>query len=133
MDLATEELRAKLLPASRKLKDFEKERSERRKVRKKTKQEVGPVPENTRLASGSVVVAGDVEMADAAVDVAIFAQPAASSADSKGKEKDASADEVEDEFALRQREAEEFSKLINEDIKKDIGASSTGLYDLVGE
>ena len=131
MDLATEELRAKLLPASRKLKDFEKERSERRKVRKRTKPVVGPVPETTPLATSSGV---DVEMADAAaVDVAVVAQPPAGSADSKGKEKDASADVVEDEFALRQREAEEFSNLVNEDVKKDIGASSTGLYDLVGE
>ncbi len=62
MDLATEELRAKLLPASRKLKDFEKERSERRKVRKKTKQVVSPVPESIPLASGSVVSTGDVEI-----------------------------------------------------------------------
>lgn len=134
MDLATEELRAKLLPASRKLKDFEKERSERRKVRKRTKPVVGSVPETTPLATSSGVVTGDVEMADAAaVDVAVVAQPPAGSADSKGKEKDASADVVEDEFALRQREAEEFSNLVNEDVKKDIGASSTGLYDLVGE
>jgi len=133
LDLATEELRAKLLPASRKLKDFEKERSERRKVRKKTKQVVSPVPESIPLASGSVVSTGDVEMIDAAaVDAAVVAQPAVDSPDPKGKEKD-STDGIDDEFALRQREAEEFSNLIHEDVKNDIGASSTGLYDLVGE
>ncbi|KAG6869659.1 hypothetical protein C0992_002440, partial [Termitomyces sp. T32_za158] len=37
LDLAADDLREKLLPASRKLKEIEKERTERRKVRKRTK------------------------------------------------------------------------------------------------
>ena len=37
LDIATDELKEKLLPVSRKLKEFEKERAERRKVRKRTK------------------------------------------------------------------------------------------------
>jgi ubiquitin carboxyl-terminal hydrolase 14 len=55
------------------------------------------------------------------------------SSESKDKAKDASGEDLEqDEFTIRQKEAEEFSKLVDESVKTDIGASSTGLYDLVG-
>lgn len=127
IDIATDELRTKLLPASRKLKEIEKERSERRKVRKRTKPVGGPsAPALTPAPAG-----GDVEMADAST-TATAAAPAAGgeSAPDAGKEK--APGELDDEFVYRRKEAEELSKLINEDVKKDIGSSSTGLYDLVG-
>ena len=135
LDLATDDLRAKLLPASRKLKEIEKERDERRKVRKRTKQVSGPAPGPSVVTSVSVpTVAGDVEMVDAATVEATSAEGAAGTAvaEVKGKDKDASAGGEEDEFSCRKREAEEFSKLIDNDVKNDIGASSTGLYELVG-
>ncbi len=133
LDLATDDLRAKLLPASRKLKEIEKERDERRKVRKRTKQVSGPAPGPSVVTSVSVpTVAGDVEMVDAATVEATSAEGAAGAAEVKGKDKDASEGGEEDEFSCRKREAEEFSKLIDNDVKNDIGASSTGLYELVG-
>lgn len=46
----------------------------------------------------------------------------------EGKGEDSEADE----FSVRQREVEEFSKLVDESVRADIGASSTGLYELVG-
>lgn len=116
LDLATEELRAKLLPASRKLKGIEKERSERRKVRKRTK---AAAP--AASTSGST----DVDMADA---TAQDANTEGAPAESKGAET-----EFEDEFVFRKKESAELSELVSEDIKKDIGSSPTGLYDLVGE
>ncbi|KAF8174908.1 ubiquitin carboxyl-terminal hydrolase 6 [Pholiota molesta] len=94
LDLVTDELRAKLLPASRKLKEIEKERGERRKVRKRTKNAVSAGPSTSALAK-------------------------------------ATAEEFEDEVVVRKREAAELDELISPDVKRDIGASATGLYDLV--
>ena len=63
LDLASDELRAKHLSASRKLKEIEKERGERRKVRKRTKQAAPAVP---RPSSSAIAPATTgVEMADA--------------------------------------------------------------------
>ncbi|KAG5726473.1 Ubiquitin carboxyl-terminal hydrolase 6, partial [Termitomyces sp. T112] len=59
LDLATDDLREKLLPASRKLKEIEKERMERRKVRKRTKNAL------PSASSGPAATAIDVEMEDA--------------------------------------------------------------------
>ena len=59
LDIAAPELAEKLLPASRKLKEFEKERGERRKVRKRTK-----------AAQPGKDKEGDVQMADASAPAA---------------------------------------------------------------
>lgn len=122
LDLATEELREKLIPASRKLKDIEKDRGERRKVRKRTKQAV------PAAAAPVVSPTVDVEMADA---VAVTASAPADAAAAVPAAKEAVPD-FEDEVGARTREAEELKKLIPQDIMNDVGCSATGLYDLVG-
>ncbi|KAF9528754.1 hypothetical protein CPB83DRAFT_813265 [Crepidotus variabilis] len=106
LDLVTDELKNKLLPASRKLKEIEKERFERRKVRARRKGVDAPAAAAAAPAAG-----GDVEMSDA------------SELTSPVKEVD--------EFDHRERESGEYEKLVNESVKKDVGASETGLYDLV--
>ena len=124
LDLATDELKAKLLPVSRKLKEVEKERTERRKVRKRTK----TVPSSSASTSTAVSDAavgnaatdgtratGDVEMADAA--------PA--STEVKGGD-------LEAESVYREKEAKELAELVDPSVKSDVGCSATGLYDLVG-
>ncbi|KAJ3574855.1 hypothetical protein NP233_g1485 [Leucocoprinus birnbaumii] len=97
LDLVTDNLKNKLIPASRKLKEVEKERGERRKVRKRTKAvATSTVTKNTPAppaAEAAASTGGDVTMADAG-------------ASTEEEEKDP-------------------------DVKKDIGASQTGLYDLV--
>ncbi|KIM41807.1 hypothetical protein M413DRAFT_445024 [Hebeloma cylindrosporum] len=127
LDLATDELRAKLLPASRRLKEIEKERGERRKVRKRTKQAAPAVP-----GPSSSAVAGataDVEMADASAAPAVSTEGGAAAATGNGKDK--ALGEPEDEVELRKKEAAELAQLIDEDTKKDVGCSATGLYELV--
>ncbi|PPR02299.1 hypothetical protein CVT24_011637 [Panaeolus cyanescens] len=119
LDLATDELRAKLLPASRKLKEIEKERSERRKVRKRTKAAAPAAAAAAASTSGTT----DVDMADASAP--------AGNAEGETQESKGGEAEFEDEFAFRTKEAAELSELVSEDIKKDIGSSPTGLYDLV--
>lgn len=136
LDLATEELRAKLLPASRKLIEIEKERGERRKVRTKTKQAAGPsASPAVPAAPANPGATADVEMAEAsATQVAATSDTAGGeNTEAKDKGKDESGEEqAENEFSIRRKEVEEFSKLVEEDVKADIGASLTGLYELVG-
>ena len=128
LDLATDELKAKLLPVSRKLKEVEKERTERRKVRKRTKTapsssastSTAAVNDAAVVAAGNAATAGtsatgDVEMADAA--------PA--STEVKGGD-------LEAESVYREKEAKELAELVDPSVKSDVGCSATGLYDLVG-
>lgn len=130
VDLTTDELKAKLLPVSRKLKEFEQERSARRKVRKRTKN--APPP-----ASSAPVPATDVEMADASGSTATASAAAnapAGTEDGKGKEKVVEeGGELEHESVYREKEAKELEELISPELKGDVGCSATGLYDLVGQ
>ncbi|KAJ3559695.1 hypothetical protein NM688_g182 [Phlebia brevispora] len=121
VDLVTDELKEKLLPVSRKLKGVEKERAERRKVRKRTKI---AVKKDT-----------DVEMADATAQGSSAGasnptptEPAASEED-KGKE--VAGAELEDESVYREKEVKELEALVDPSLKADIGSSVSGLYDLV--
>ena len=131
LDLATDELRAKLLPASRKLKEIEKERGERRKVRKRTKQ---AAPAASGPSSSAIPPATtDVEMTDASSAPAVSTEGGTAAATGDGKDKAVVLGEPEDEIELRKKEAAELSQLIDDDTKNDVGCSATGLYELVGE
>ncbi|KZO97578.1 cysteine proteinase [Calocera viscosa TUFC12733] len=85
-ELATPELAKRLQPIQGRIREIEKERDERRKVRRKTKDS----------ADGSV-----------------------------------KKEEAEKEHAVRKEEKEELEKLVDTDLQTDIGASLTGLYELV--
>jgi len=94
-----------------------------------------PTPPGPASAPANTVATTDVEMADAS-----STQPAVASdttvgeiSEAKDKAKDTSGgDAEEDELSIRQKEIEEFSKLVDDSVKTDIGASSTALYELVG-
>ena len=124
LDLATDDLKTKLLPASRKFQEIEKERAERRKVRKRTKAVVTSTTKNApvpAVAETAATAEGDVAMADVSV-----------SAEGGDNAKVIAAGELEDENVYREREARELGELVDDGIRQDIGASQTGLYDLVG-
>lgn len=121
LDIVTDELRNKMQPVSRKRIEIEKARDERRKVRKRTRAAV-PAAQPSSTNAGSATEAnaetsggGDVEMIEPAEE-----QPAAG-------------DELQPEEWYREREKTELEALIDPSIKADVGASQTGLYDLVGE
>ena len=42
-------------------------------------------------------------------------------------------DELGDEGDIRKREAEELASLVHPDLKADVGANATGVYELVGK
>jgi len=119
LDIVTDELREKMQPVTRKRTEIEKARDERRKVRKRTKA-VAPAAQPPNADPGSTTEAnaensggGDVEMSEAPAP-----QPAAS-------------EELHPEEWCREREKAELEALIDPSIKADLGASQTGLYDLV--
>ncbi|KII90142.1 hypothetical protein PLICRDRAFT_159510 [Plicaturopsis crispa FD-325 SS-3] len=123
LDLATDELKAKLLPVSRKLKEVEGARAERRKVRKRTKAVAAAGPSKEQQEK-------DVEMADAAEAPAIATSGSSTiAADGKGKAPETG--ELEDESVYREKEAAELQELVSPDLKADVGCSVSGLYDLV--
>ncbi|EMD31068.1 hypothetical protein CERSUDRAFT_120121 [Gelatoporia subvermispora B] len=110
VDLVTDELKAKVLPASTKLKDIERDRRERRKVRKRTKNaSAAPAPGETKM---------DVDPPAPATEPA-----AGPSAPVLG--------DLEDEHVYREREVKELEALVHPDLKADVGSCATGLYDLV--
>ena len=121
LDIVTDELRKKMQPVSRKRIEIEKARDERRKVRKRTRVAV-PAAQLPGSNAGSgtdanavATSSGDVEMGESAAE-----QPAAG-------------DELQPEEWYREREKTELEALVDPSIKADIGASQTGLYDLVCE
>ncbi|KAG7087727.1 hypothetical protein E1B28_013673 [Marasmius oreades] len=111
LDLVTPELKEKLLPASRRMLEIEKERAERRKVRRRTKK-VQQEKETTKAAG------------DASTDSATPAAGSVADAPVAGGE-------LEDENVYRERERVELEKLIDPSVKNDVGASCNGLYELV--
>ncbi|EGO03001.1 hypothetical protein SERLA73DRAFT_176488 [Serpula lacrymans var. lacrymans S7.3] len=121
LDLVTDELKSKITPVSRRLKEIEKERDERRKVRKRTK---GAQGGSSSAGNGKD---GDVEMTDAAPTTA---QEAAADGDDKGKAVESSV-ELLDEAVYRERELKELEALVDTDLKADHGCSVNALYDLV--
>jgi ubiquitin carboxyl-terminal hydrolase 14 len=120
LDIVTDELREKMQPVTRKRTEIEKARDERRKVRKRTKVAV-PAAQPPGADAGSVTEANaensggaDVEMSEATAP-----QPPAG-------------EELHPEEWYREREKTELETMIDPSIKADVGASQTGLYDLIG-
>jgi len=122
LDIVTDELRNKMQPVARKRIEIEKARDERRKVRKRTRAAVPAAQTSSVMinagsatdANAEVSGGGDVEMTEPVAE-----QPAAG-------------DELQPEEWYREREKTELEALIDPSIKADVGASQTGLYDLVG-
>jgi ubiquitin carboxyl-terminal hydrolase 14 len=127
-DICTPELREQLLPVSRRLSELDRDRFERRKVRKRTKAAAaaaaataGNVAAPSTATSSTTAPSGDVEMtsADGAEDAKDGAVTNAGEA-------------LEDEEVYRKKEREELEKLVSPALKRDTGCSPTGLYELVG-
>jgi ubiquitin carboxyl-terminal hydrolase 14 len=120
LDIVTDELREKIQPVSRKRIEIEKARDERRKVRNRTRVAVPAVQSpGTNAGSGAEANAeasggGDVEMTEPAAE-------------------QSASEELHPEEWYREREKTELEALIDPSIAADVGASPTGLYDLVCE
>ncbi|KAJ6539926.1 hypothetical protein B0H10DRAFT_2203739 [Mycena sp. CBHHK59/15] len=132
VDLCSDGLKAKLMPVSRRLKAVEKEREERRKVRRRTKVVATPAA-SASTSAAPAAGARDVEMADATpvavTDVAAPAVEVEAEAD-KGKAKEEGG-ALEGESVYRERELAELEALVDPELKADVGCSISGLYELV--
>ena len=112
--------------------EVEKERGERRKVRKRTKAAGGT--SSGAGAGGPAGRSGDVEMSDATTATATATTSnveETTTKEEKGKGTVLGGD-LEDEGVYRAREAAEFDALVDSSLKNDLGCSTTGLYELVG-
>jgi ubiquitin carboxyl-terminal hydrolase 14 len=111
--------------------EVEKERGERRKVRKRTKVADGTSSSSAAAAAGR---SGDVEMSDATI--ATTTATASNDVETTTKEDKGKGPVLggglEDEGIYRAREAAEFEALVDTSLKNDLGCSTTGLYELVG-
>jgi len=108
----------------------EKERGERRKIRKRTKAAGGPSSSSTAARAEA---SGDVEMSDAttvtASATATTSNDENTSTQDKGKALPGG--DLEDEGIYRAKEATEFEALVDSSLKNDLGCSTTGFYELV--
>lgn len=111
VDIVTDELKEKLLPVNRKIKDIERERAERRKMRKGEKKVADTAGQASEQPSGSGSGSGDVEMSET-VAAPVHAP--------------------EDESVAREKELKDLDALIHPDLKADVGCSVNGLYELIG-
>jgi len=107
-DMVTEELRKKLAPVNGRLREIEKERAERRKVRRRTKM----IQKDKE---------GDVVMGDA---------PAAPTPAATDGPKVLQAGDLPDEKETREKEFKELDALVDPSLKEDIGSNVTGMYEL---
>ncbi|KAI0052457.1 cysteine proteinase [Auriscalpium vulgare] len=131
LDLTTPELRAKLLPVARKLGQIESARFERRKVRKRTKAPKPAASADVEMRDGTA----SVEMLGTAVEVvpveAETETTAATVASATQADGVPAGEELLPEEDYRNQEHEELEKLVDPSVKADVGASETGLYDLI--
>lgn len=123
----THDLKRKLANANGKVKEIERERTERRKVLKKTRVVEGAAPTNAQTSASVVTEAStdDVAMVDVHEDQG--------QGTGKEKAKDVVPGELEEETVFREREKMEFEAAIDPELKADVGASVTGLFELCGE
>ncbi|QRV83368.1 ubiquitin carboxyl-terminal hydrolase [Ceratobasidium sp. AG-Ba] len=106
LDLLTDELRAKLQPATRKLREIEGERLERRRARRKLK--------NTSASTGQASTSASAP-ADGN-DAMVVDEPRPG--------------DIEDEATARAREKVALDEVIDPEVKADTGAAVHALFDL---
>ncbi|EJD52075.1 cysteine proteinase [Auricularia subglabra TFB-10046 SS5] len=126
----TDGLRALIRPASEKAKEIERERRERVKVRRKTKSALGSGALADGAAAASSSVRGMRGPDPMEADITPHNAPAAA-ADGDVAMADAGGD-LEPEETIRTRERAALDALVRPVLRADVGASTTGLYELAG-
>ncbi|KAH9821002.1 ubiquitin C-terminal hydrolase [Melampsora americana] len=115
-DLLTDDLKARIGPVASKIKDVEKDRRERIKIKKKrkiAKEEAAKETQSASLESTTAPATGEASASNEAV------QPSDMDVD-------------EDEGSLRETERALLHSLVDPDLIKDVGANVTGQYELCG-
>jgi ubiquitin carboxyl-terminal hydrolase 14 len=126
LGIATDELREKMRAITSRRAEIEKARDERRKVRKRSRAAV-PAAQTPGVNVPGSATEANVEAPASSGDVAMD-----EGTNEPGPEQSSDV-ELRPEEWYREQETTELSALVDPSIKSDIGASQTGLYDLVGE
>ncbi|CAE7143757.1 unnamed protein product [Rhizoctonia solani] len=108
LDLLTDELQAKLRPATRKLREIEGERLERRRARRKLK--------SKNAQSSSTVTGSTTDSANAEPEAMAVDEPRPG--------------DIEDEAPAREREKAAIDAVIDPEIRADTGAAVHALFEL---
>ena len=123
------------------MKEIEKERRERRKIRRRTKKAVEPSSSGTSeppaagASASEPQVKGDVKMADVSASASASASAETGTAVGAGEGAGVITNaqpELEEESVYVEKEQKEIMALVDEDVRKDVGASFSALYDLYG-
>lgn len=130
----SDELKAKVLPAKDKIITIGKERDERMKIRRKAR---ARKDEANAAANAAASVKASSDAPRPADDMAVDATSEAMASTSTTETPAASAQlgvalTDEEELTLREKERREADAAINEELRKDTGCNSSGLYELVG-
>ncbi|KAG8957901.1 deubiquitinating enzyme [Tulasnella sp. 419] len=121
--IVTDELKAKLAPVNGRLREIERDRMERRKVRKRTR-----IAKEASEKGKEKEADGDVVMGDHAAGSSSEAPAPSEGGEAK---KEILPGELEEESVIRKREAEELLALVHPDLKNDVGANVSGMYELI--
>jgi len=116
--MVTDELKKKLAPLNGRLREIERERQERKKVRRRIKNVVKDI-------DGDAVM-GEASTSGAAAAAASSDAPAPTAEQPKILQPG----DLPDEKETRTKEAEELRALVDPTLKEDIGANVTGVYEL---
>lgn len=137
----SEELKKKLGPATEKLREIEKEREERSKVKKKARvardeiEKMKKMKEDEEKKEGGSSTTTSTSTNGGGEKMEIDGEEKKDETEglSEGSKLAlGSAITEEEELKLREKEKKEFEDSINDEVRKDIGANVTALYELVG-
>ncbi|TIB17082.1 hypothetical protein E3P92_01191 [Wallemia ichthyophaga] len=109
-DLVSDDLKAKINPVNKKLLSINKDKEERRRLRKRIKTRTDLEQKANEAKNTDDMLIDEIK-------------------DEQGKIGDV---ELLDENVYEEREKKELDELVNNDLKNDTGCSQSGLYDLVG-
>ncbi|KAM0747751.1 ubiquitin C-terminal hydrolase [Meredithblackwellia eburnea MCA 4105] len=134
IDLVTDDLKKSLLPVNEKLKEVDKDRRERAKIRKRAKiveearLEEEKKAEKEKSTASTSTAAATAEAEDPPV-IAAGSSGEAMAVD--GEPEGPKAGELVDEPSKRKEEAELLRSLVSKELAEDVGANFTGMYELV--
>lgn len=109
LDLLSDDLRQRIRPVNERYRAISKDRRDRANVRKRTKQHIDDEVREAKKARQEIDASSSLRTEESSI-----------------KESE------ESEPALRRKEREELESLVDPELKNDVGANVTGIYELVG-
>ncbi|BGP03291.1 Ubiquitin carboxyl-terminal hydrolase 6 [Rhodotorula toruloides] len=119
-ELLTDDLKRKILPVNEKLKDFDKDRRERTKARRKMRKQAEQHDAAAKSGETAAAAPAQANPSDDSPEQMLVDAPAST------------AGELPDEETKRQEELATLMSLVHPDLEADKGANVSGLYELAG-